>query len=69
MLVYLAVSRAGPLGEYGLLFTPVAMVIAQFLMVTPIITGFTITATKAVDLSVIDTAVSLGVDHHDTAML
>jgi tungstate transport system permease protein len=60
LLVFLMVSRAGPLGTYGILFTPTAMVIAQVLLILPIITGLTITATKAVDRSVIDTAVSLG---------
>ncbi len=37
LAVYLLLSRAGPLGELGLLFTPAAMVIAQTLLVTPII--------------------------------
>jgi tungstate transport system permease protein len=37
LLVYLLLSRAGPLGDLGLLFTPAAMVIAQTLLITPII--------------------------------
>jgi tungstate transport system permease protein len=37
LLVYLLLSRAGPLGELGLLFTPTAMVIAQTLLILPII--------------------------------
>jgi tungstate transport system permease protein len=37
LLVYLALSRSGPLGEFGLLFTPTAMVIAQTILVAPII--------------------------------
>jgi tungstate transport system permease protein len=37
LLVYLLLSRAGPLGEFGLLFTPPAMVIAQTILVLPII--------------------------------
>ncbi len=41
LLVYLLVSRAGPLGEWGLLFTPTAMVIAQTILVTPIIAALT----------------------------
>ena len=41
LLVYLLLSRAGPLGEYGLLFTPAAMVIAQCVLVTPIIAALT----------------------------
>jgi tungstate transport system permease protein len=35
--VYLLLSRAGPLGEFGLLFTPTAMVIAQVVLVLPIL--------------------------------
>jgi tungstate transport system permease protein len=37
LLVYLLLSRAGPLGAWGLLFTPGAMVIAQSLLVLPLI--------------------------------
>jgi tungstate transport system permease protein len=37
LAVYLALSRSGPLGAWGLLFTPQAMVIAQTILVTPII--------------------------------
>ena len=37
LAVYLLLSRSGPLGEFGLLFTPTAMVIAQTILVTPII--------------------------------
>ena len=41
LLVYLMLSRAGPLGEFGLLFTPAAMAIAQAILVTPIIAALT----------------------------
>ena len=37
LVVYLMLSRSGPLGVLGLLFTPAAMIIAQFLLVMPII--------------------------------
>ncbi len=37
LLVYLMLSRAGPLGHWGLLFTPAAMVIAQSLLVVPLV--------------------------------
>ena len=37
LAVYLLLSRAGPLGELGLLFTPPAMVIAQTFLILPII--------------------------------
>lgn len=41
LLVYLAISRAGPLGVLGLLYTPSAMIIAQVVLVTPIIAAIT----------------------------
>jgi len=41
LIVYLALSRAGPFGVLGLLFTPTAMIIAQVILVTPIIASLT----------------------------
>jgi tungstate transport system permease protein len=41
LAIYLALSRSGPLGEFGLLFSPQAMVIAQGVLVTPIIAALT----------------------------
>src|SRR5215475_49364 len=41
LAVFLLLSRSGPLGSLGLLFTPQAMVIAQIVLVTPIIAGLT----------------------------
>jgi tungstate transport system permease protein len=37
LVVYLLLSRSGPLGSFGLLFTPQAMIIAQTLLIAPII--------------------------------
>jgi tungstate transport system permease protein len=37
LAVYLALSQSGPLGSFGLLFTPQAMIIAQTILVTPIV--------------------------------
>jgi tungstate transport system permease protein len=41
LIVYLLLSRAGPFGVLGLLFTPTAMIIAQFLLILPIIAALT----------------------------
>ncbi|SCA57984.1 Binding-protein-dependent transport system inner membrane protein [Candidatus Terasakiella magnetica] len=41
LLVYLLLSRSGPFGVFGLLFTPTAMIIAQVLLITPIIAALT----------------------------
>lgn len=37
LFVYLMLSRAGPLGEFGILFTPAAMVVAQTILILPIV--------------------------------
>src|SRR6185369_15296905 len=41
LLVYLLLSRAGPLGSMGLLFTPQAMVIAQTVLIVPLVAALT----------------------------
>ena len=41
LAVYLLLSRSGPLGAWGLLFTPTAMVIAQAILIAPIIAALT----------------------------
>ena len=41
LVVYLLLSRAGPLGSWGILFTPSAMVVAQSLLVVPLIAALT----------------------------
>ena len=41
LMVYLMLSRSGPLGWLGILFTPAAMIVAQTLLITPIIVSLT----------------------------
>lgn len=41
LILYLMLSRSGPFGVFGLLFTPTAMIIAQFVLVFPIIVSLT----------------------------
>jgi tungstate transport system permease protein len=41
LVVYLLLSRSGPLGSWGILFTPTAMVIAQTLLVFPVVAALT----------------------------
>ncbi len=41
LVVYLMLSRSGPLSDFGLLFTPTAMIIAQCILITPIIVALT----------------------------
>lgn len=47
--VVLTLSRYGPLGQLGLLYTPTAMIIAQVIVAVPIIAGFTITAIQSLN--------------------
>jgi len=62
LLIYLLLSRGGPLGFLGLLYTPLGMVLAQTLVVTPIILGITTSVVSSVERRVKDTAFVLGAD-------
>lgn len=60
LLVYLLLSNEGPLGALGLLFTPAGMILAQVLIITPIVTGVTYSAVASVGRDVKDAARTLG---------
>jgi tungstate transport system permease protein len=51
LVVYLFLSRSGPMGDLGWLFTPRAMIIAQVIIATPLVVGVTMSAVQAVDPS------------------
>ena len=69
LFVFVFISRAGPLGSLGLMFTPTAIVIGQMILITPILLGLTITALSGVDKAILDTARSLGAGRFQMAML
>jgi tungstate transport system permease protein len=60
LLVFVLFSRVGPLGRFGILFTPTVMVIGQMILITPILLGLTISALSGVDRTVKDSTLSLG---------
>lgn len=60
VIVYFLLSKYGLLGFLQLLFTPEAMVIAQSILVAPIITGLTMSAVQARERTYWETAKSLG---------
>jgi tungstate transport system permease protein len=62
LFIYLLLSRAGPLGELGLLFTPPAMVFAQTLLVLPIIAALARQAVEDAWREYEEQLRSLGVD-------
>ena len=49
LFVYLMLSRSGPLGVLGWLFTPSAMIAAQVIIAFPLVSGLTMTAVQSVD--------------------
>jgi tungstate transport system permease protein len=49
LFVYLILSRSGPLGELGWLFTPKAIITAQIVISFPLVAGFTMAAVMGVD--------------------
>ncbi|MEI7857731.1 MAG: ABC transporter permease [Methanomicrobiales archaeon] len=60
LIIYLLLSRSGPLGFAGLLFTPEGMILGQMVLIIPITTGLVISALSGVDRNISDTLVSLG---------
>lgn len=46
LVVYLLLSASGPLGVLGLLYTPAAMIIAQTILITPIVAALTVQVTS-----------------------
>jgi tungstate transport system permease protein len=60
LLIYLFISRSGPLGFLGLLFTPEGMILGQTVLIIPIMLGLVITALGSIDKNIRDTLLSLG---------
>ncbi|MBS7610221.1 ABC transporter permease [Candidatus Bathyarchaeota archaeon] len=69
LIVYLLLTASGPLGWLRLLYTPVAMVITQLIMVIPIIIGVTMSAIGSVEKAIRDRALSLGATEAQAAWL
>jgi len=60
LVIYLLISRSGPLGFLGLLWSPPGMILGQTVLIVPIMMGLVISALNGVDKSISDTLVSLG---------
>ncbi|MEK6265551.1 MAG: ABC transporter permease [Clostridium sp.] len=69
LVVYLLLSRKGPLGELKLLFTPAAMIIAQSLLVFPIVFGLTVSAIGSRGREIKKNCIALGAGSADTLIL
>ena len=68
LLVFLLLSRAGPLGFLGLLFTPAGMIIAQIVLIVPLMIGMTLIALSGVSRTKQDTVISLGATDTQTVI-
>jgi tungstate transport system permease protein len=68
LLVLFAVSSQGPLGELNLVFTKEAMIMSQFVLATPPITGISLAAVTGVHDDVRDAAFALGGTRVDVAL-
>lgn len=69
LVVFLIFSRKGPLGHLEIIFTPTAMIIAQILLITPIITGILYNGTKEKGEEIKKLAKTLGANKIQTLIL
>ncbi len=60
LFLFLLISNQGPFGELGLLYTPYGMIIAQMILVIPLIVGLTISALSGIEPEMRRAVVSLG---------
>jgi tungstate transport system permease protein len=69
LIVYSLISRRGPMGVFGILYTPSAMIIGQFILATPIIIALTYSAVQGIDKRVRNTALTLGATESQSAWM
>jgi tungstate transport system permease protein len=60
LVLYLILSKSGPLGMFRLLYTPTAIIIGQAILITPIIVSFVASAIQSVDQEIMLLAKTLG---------
>ncbi|MES3162405.1 MAG: ABC transporter permease [Halorubrum sp.] len=69
LVVLFAVSNQGPLGGLNLVFTREAMILSQFVLATPVITGVSLAAVTSVEEGVRDAAYAMGGTRLDVALV
>jgi tungstate transport system permease protein len=60
LFVWLLLTRSGPLGALGLIYTKQAMVLAQFIIATPLVVGFTAASIQSLPVELPDLLHTLG---------
>lgn len=68
LFVYAFISRRGPLGDFGLLFTVPGVALAQTLLVLPIVVSLTATAVESLDRRLRLTLITLGANARQIAL-
>ena len=68
LLLFGLLSRQGPLGPLGLLFTPLAMIAGQTVLATPIVANLVLAAVTGADQRIIGTALTLGASRFQAAI-
>jgi tungstate transport system permease protein len=68
LVLYLLLTRKGPLGEWQLLFTQDAMILGQAVIAFPVLVAFTLVAVQGADKRVRETAMSLGAGRFRSAL-
>ena len=69
LIVFSLLSRAGPLGDLGWLFSPAAIIFGQAILISPVVLGLVISALSGVDKAVTETATSLGASGIQSAIV
>lgn len=68
LLLYLVLSRQGPLGSLQWLFTQAGVIVGQALIVTPVLVAYTLAAVQAADVRIAETAIALGASRWRTML-
>jgi len=68
LLLFGLLSRQGPLGPLGLLFTPLAMIAGQTVLAAPIVANLVLAAVTGADQRIINTALTLGASRFQAAI-
>ncbi len=69
LIIYLLLSRSGFLGGLHWLYTPMAIIAAQFILALPIVAGISISAVAGVPQEIRDSALSMGADNWQCTMI
>lgn len=68
LILFLLLSRAGPAGFLGILYTPAAMIVGEALLVTPIVVSLATSAIEAVDPEIMKQAKTLGANQSQASL-